>query len=395
MKRVVKSVLTNKAIKLLLIWTAVWVFALYGLGYIATKAFIFEPTYPYYEGMLAPLGPAWLARWGGFDGVHYLTIARQGYFGTGLIQAFFPVYPLLVRFADILNNALLTGVIISALFTFLSVVMLVKLAALDQKGSTLFPKFLIGLTLAMLSFPTAFFFLGMYTESLFLFLALLSFYFARKRKWMLAGLSAGIASGTRIVGVALFPALIVQAYLDHKKEKKVGLPWRNWFVSLLSVVGLAIFMAYLQRVFHDPVYFLHVQKEFGGGRQESLVLLPQVIYRYIKILLTVHPNSWSYFAYAQELFLTLEIGALLTIATIRHKLLNSSYLVFSWFAFLIPPLTGTFQSMPRYVLVIFPIYLLYAQLFVNKQRWATLIFLLHAILLVVNVLLFFQGKWVA
>ncbi|HZZ98490.1 MAG TPA: hypothetical protein VFG51_01025, partial [Candidatus Saccharimonadia bacterium] len=70
-------------------------------------------------------------------------------------------------------------------------------------------------------------------------------------------------------------------------------------------------------------------------------------------------------------------------------------LAYSWLAYLIPPLTGTFLSMPRYVLVIFPLYIVYARWFVRKPVPMAIVFLLHAILLVINVVLFFEGKWVA
>src|SRR6185369_14682623 len=176
----------------------------------------------------------------------------------------------------------------------------------DQKDSTLSRKTLVGILLAVFTFPTAFFFLGFYTESLFLFLVLLTFSLSKKQRWLLAGIVAGVASGTRIVVICLFPALILQAYLQHKKSGVVEFPWKAWAFSLLSFGGLVAYMIYLNHTYHDPLYFLHVQRAFGGGRQENLVIFPQVLYRYIKIIFTVSPTTWAYYALRQECCCTLQ-----------------------------------------------------------------------------------------
>lgn len=367
---------------------------MYLLGVFAIRYFPFNPTYPYYS-TLTPFAPDWLARWAGFDGVHYVSIIQNGYFGWGLIQAFFPVYPLLVRALNVIHNPVITGLITTIVFLFLFMVLFAKKAVEDQPDSKTSQRMLTGLLLSVFTFPTAFFLLGFYTESLFLFLVLSTFYFSEKKQWLWAGIFAGIASGTRIVGICLFPALVLQAYYQHKKSGAAGFPWKQWGCSLLSFVGLISYMIYLNHTYHDPLYFLHVQHAFGGGRQENLIIFPQVLYRYLKIILTVSPTTWAYYASVQELLMTIEVGLFLAWATLKSRVLERPALLFSWLAYFIPPLTGTFSSMPRYVLVLFPIHLLFAKLYVKYPRRMGLLFLLHGILLVVNVLLFFQGKWVA
>src|SRR5690606_33849224 len=129
------------------------------------------------------------------------------------------------------------------------------------------------------------FFLGaLYTEALFLLLVLGSFWAARTQQWLLAGILAGIASGTRIVGVALFPALLLELWYQNRPNQ----PDLKLFFSQnlrhiarisLSLAGLAFYMVYLWQTFGDPLFFFHVQSEFGAGRQESLVLFPQVLWR--------------------------------------------------------------------------------------------------------------------
>ena len=61
-------------------------------------------------------------------------------------------------------------------------------------------------------FPTAFFFLAPYTESLFLFLSILAFRAARWDRWGHVAVTGALAALTRSVGILLIPALLVEAF---------------------------------------------------------------------------------------------------------------------------------------------------------------------------------------
>jgi hypothetical protein len=60
-------------------------------------------------------------------------------------------------------------------------------------------------------FPTAFFFLAPYTESLFLLLSILAFREARHDRWGRVAVVGALAALTRSVGILLIPALLVEA----------------------------------------------------------------------------------------------------------------------------------------------------------------------------------------
>ena len=154
-------------------------------------------------------------------------------------------------------------------------------------------------------------------------------------------------------------------------------------------------MVYLNKAFQDPLFFLHVQEEFGAGRSDRFVLLPQVMYRYLKIFLTQHEWTWSYYAYAQELFVTSVVFCLLLYLTFKQWKKHIPELVFSWGVFIIPTLTGTLQSMPRYVLVVFPLFIVWNRLGRDKPWLYWVLCGVSAMFLLLNVVLFLQGKWVA
>src|SRR3990167_11451176 len=67
--------------------------------------------FPYGEILKGYNIPQFLSSLANFDGVHYLLIARQGY--VQYEQAFFPLYPLFIRFLSplFLNNHLITALL--------------------------------------------------------------------------------------------------------------------------------------------------------------------------------------------------------------------------------------------------------------------------------------------
>jgi hypothetical protein len=382
-----KASMNWKLLKKIALLLTGWRVVLFMIGAFAPSVLSFQPSYPYFSSLLLPLGPDWLVKWAGFDGVHYLTIVQKGYLGTGLIQAFFPMYPLLVHVLSRVMNPIVAGLFLSHLACIGAMYVWTQIVALHNKQIVWWQA-----CLPFLLFPTALFFGAFYTESLFLFFVLSSYFFMKKEKVFFAAVGAALASATRVVGVTLVPMMLLYLLLSKKKNK---IPWLNLGIALLGVCGLAAYMIYLQLMFHDPLYFLHVQAEFGGGRQENLILLPQVLFRYLKIFITPHTWTWSYYAYAQELILTLIFLATLTWLTVKQWKTHLAELLYSWSVVLIPPLTGTLQSMPRYVIAAFPIFLVWTNLRLKHPKMFWCLCAVSTALLVLNIFLFIQGYWVA
>lgn len=299
-----------------------------------------------------------------FDGEHYLSIARYGY--KSLQYFFFPVFPLLIRYSSIpfgnhLSIFQLSGLVISTLFSLLALLYLTKLVKLDFKKTNL-NVFL----LTYLLFPTSFYLTAVYTESLFLFLVIFSFYQARKKSWLAAGLAAAVASATRVVGVSLVAALVVEYILQNNLHKNINL---NKYLGLLllsflMIGGLLVYLLFLYQKTGDALIFLHEVEIFGDQRSSELILLPQVFYRYIfKIL----PNLNSYWPVIFTTFLELASAILfLGLIVLGYFKLRLSYWIYLTLGYLIPTLSGSFSSLPRYVLVLFPGFVLLTQ-FLQKQ----------------------------
>lgn len=323
--------------------------------------------------------------WANFDGVHYLHIAERGY--RQFEQAFFPFYPYFVRFwAGFFKNYLFSALFVSHLSFLAALYLFFCLIRLDFKEKVA-KRSLVYLLL----FPASFYFGSVYTESLFLALVLGAFYAARKKKWAVAGILGAVASATRLVGVFLFPALIVEWWQAEGKNQKKR--WQNLFPLFLITGGLLAYMWYLKRTVGDPFYFIHVQPLFGAQRTGGkIILLYQVFWRYLRMLVTVEKATPTYFTVILEAF----TGAAFLLLTIFVGLRRwYGYFTFMVLAYLTPTLTGTLSSMPRYVLVLFPGFLLLS-LWAEKYRWLRILYpLVVVIFLIVSLLFFTRGYWVA
>ena len=332
------------------------------------------------------MGPISLAN---FDGIHYLLIAERGY---GLHQeAFFPLFPFLISLlAHVLGeNYLIASILVVYLSLTISLFLFWRLVSVD------FQKKISRWSIAfLLLFPTAFFLGSIYTESFFLLLVFGSFYAARRGNWWLAGLLGGLASATRMVGIFLLPALLLEFYLQRYQGKKLEVRWidiKKVAGVFLVPTGLASFIVYLQNTVGDPLAFVHAQTAFGANRSgNEIILLPQVIYRYIKILITVPLTNYDYWIALLEIMSFLAAFFILILNIQRIRL---SYFVFSILSILTPTFTGTLSSMPRYILAAFPIFMVLS--LIRSNRTKILLLGISSIFLILFTLLFAKGYFVA
>src|SRR3989344_1399090 len=334
---------------------------------------VFGERFPYSGLLIESNLPHWLWTLGNFDGVHYLRIAQDG-FAYQYTQTFFPFYPLLIKFFSIFTfgNLIISALIISNTAFLLALVIFYKLLAKIYSEKVAFWSCIF-----LLSFPTSFYFGSVYTESLFFLLVILAFYLYEKGNILGASIVGAASSATRLIGVFLAPSLI--------RNFKT----RNLIPLIIVPLGLLIYMVYLKITFNNPFYFLTAQSIFGQERSTTqIILLPQVFWRYVKILATT--SGLPLFNAVLELSSTIFTIILLILAS---KKVKKEWLIFSWLAIITPTLTGTLASMPRYILVAFPIYIVLAH--IKSTLIKTTIVILSLLILSVCVILFTRGYWVA
>lgn len=290
-----------------------------------------------------------------FDGEHYLAIAKEGY--RPLRHFFFPVYPLFIRYfsfwATDLAGYLISGIFISHISLFLAVWGLHKLLKLDGHN----PLFVLTI---LLIFPTSFYFAAVYTESLFLLFVVWSFYFARKNKFLIASLLASAAAATRVIGVALIVSIAVEWLVQYKHSFNIKRAVSLFGYLLVMALGLLVYLWYLYSETGDPLVFIHKVEIYGNQRSASFVMLPQVFYRY---LFKIIPALSFYWPVIFTTFLELFTAVLFLILVVfGYFKLRLSYWIYLFLGFLVPTLSGSFSSLPRYVLVLFPGFILMANI---------------------------------
>jgi len=366
-----------------------WRLITFIIALLAVPVITLRPDFTMVDNQLNP----WhiLNMWTNFDGLHYLGLAEYWYGvfpHTDKNYAFFPVYPALIRATTMItHNSLISGLLVSNVAFGFALFFIFKLLRLD------FSKRISSLTiLLMLFFPTSFFFGSYYTESIFLLISVLVFYSARQGKFLLAALFALIASATRITGIFLWPALMIEFYLYYGKEvKKLFNPEVVWLS--LPPLGLLAYMRYQFQKTGDALYFISSQPSFGASRTvDKIILIHQVLFRYTKMLIFVDHTSPLFFAVLLE-FIT-GIGFLCLIIYGLNKL-RVSYLVYVALSFFLPTFTGTFLSMPRFVLVLFPLFALLAVILEKvPQSVRKIYFIFSSVFAILAIALFTRGYFI-
>lgn len=157
--------------------------------------------------------------WARWDSEWFLRIAHDGYSWPSSTPAFFPLYPLLVAgLGEVLaGHTLLAGLAVSLAAGAASFALLYRLTR-ERLGEDVARRTMLFLAVA----PTSLFFGAVYSESLFLLLAVGTFLAAERGRFWQAGTVAGLALLTRSAGVALLPALVLLAWRTPDRRRALA-----------------------------------------------------------------------------------------------------------------------------------------------------------------------------
>lgn len=286
--------------------------------------------------------------WGRWDAVHYLDVAMQGYQGTDM--AFFPLFPALIRFVGaIVGNHVVAGLIIANVSFFFGLLYLYKLLE-HEYDRTVARRAIFYVSI----FPSAVFFSAIYTESLFFMLTVASFYYMRAHRWWIAGAFGFFAAMTRVEGVLLAVPFLIEWFDEYRGDGVSS--WKavkELIAGALIPLGLAVYMAYLWVLRGDPLYFSHVQIHWNRHFAPPWV---SVIGAFSKIAhatqsLTIANQT------LELVFTALMVGVLIA----GWRSLRPSYIAYMALSVLIPMSTSSLMSMPRFALVLFPMFAILAR----------------------------------
>ena len=325
-----------------------------------------DPLLRPYQGV-EPIMGGWaelaLGVWQRFDTLWYLKIATHGYSLEDGSTVYFPLYPLLIRAGGkiLLGNHLLAALVISNLAYIGLLFYLYRLTTL-LLGEETARRTVVYLAI----FPTAFFFLVGYTESLFLLFTLAAFWYAHRKRWWLAGVLGFLASLTRLQGLVLILPLLY-FYLERERQVRPAL-----LAFLLIPLGSASFTLYQNSLGASlfDVYQSHLHAQF---------VLPwdNIIATVQKIL-----SPEGAFINVVNLIVTLVFLTMTVISFREMPLAYSLYMALTIFVLLLRRTTAQpLVSMSRYVLTLFPAFIIWGRW--GRNPWVNRLIIYPSIALLI------------
>jgi hypothetical protein len=310
---------------------------------ISVRVFLFAPVpdhgfpdYRFFEG------------WTRWDSDWYLHIAQRGYFydgpGKQSAVAYFPGYPAAMRAVSwVVRDALVAGVLVTYAAGLAAAGLFWRWCR-DVLGA---PAARVALAL-LLVHPFAYFLMGaVYSDALFLAAALAAFVALERDHPWLAGLAGAVATATRPVGVAVA-------------------------LALLSVGGLAAYLAFQWWRFDDPLAFTRVYTAVGWSHQVDL----ETILKYRFFWLLRHGGLWD----APNMVLALQgvlTVVMLALVPVVVRRLGWAYGLYALIVIMMPASgSDEFLGMGRYTLAAFPCFAAGGALLALRPRlaavWLTL-----------------------
>lgn len=326
---------------------------------------------------------SWLAVWQRWDALSFLDLARNGYpHGVGereYLIVWLPVFPMAIRITHLFIPSwpaaavVLSNVCCAAALSYLFLLARMEYSTSLARRAVLFCAI----------FPTAYFLHIAYSEAIFLLLSVAAFYHARRGDWWVCGAFGMLATGARVPGVAILPPLALE-YLQQRNFR-----WRaiRWGVASLALVPLGV-VAYFWITFRyigDPLHFLVAERQAWSAFLRWP--LPSVAGNWYGIRhAAADERLLQYGGPLAAFFLT---TAALVAAPFCLRPCYALYVALSW----VMIFCNNFPlSSPRYVLSVFPIFILIAR--VSRSQWLRdAIGFLSALFYAIFAMHFARGGW--
>ena len=324
--------------------------------------------------------------WGyGWDGWHYLSIATVGYdFPT---QAFFPLYPLLLRVLDIFLpltlayriNAVLVLPLLFLLYRFTEMMGIAQ----EQRLTAV---------IGVLFFPTSFFLQASYAETLFMLLSAGSLLYLLKDRYGYAAVFAAFASATRPQGLALAPIIALSYLLRHRAQVRDLWVWmRAGVLGVVGSLGTLLYFLFLQVRFGSYTVFFDAQREWLRG---TGTIIENVIGTIGEMVRMADYYIGDFPLIRRPTFDLFFLLTFILLAILLYKKMRWELYVFSLVQLLLPFLSGGIISMPRFMLSAFPFLLLGAARYLRTPTSLSSYIVLATVFQTVFIIMFVNNAFV-
>ncbi len=276
-----------------------------------------------------------LGVWERFDTLWYIHIGAHGYDRPEAV-VFFPLYPSVIKIVSLLISPIAAALLISTIAAFFLFWGLQELLLADG------PPNLVKQSVFLCAvWPASFIFFAGYPESLLLALIVWSLCLARRDCWLAAAALGLAAALTKAVGVVVIVPLLIVAL--RQKEIKA-------LLVFLVPLGLAGFAGYLHWTGHGALASAYAQYWHTSMAAPWTTLWASVS----SLLHTPNPIL--------ALNLMFLVGVFVLAMRSRLRIEYLLYAAGAIIIFLCKETTPPLQSMMRYLLIIFPAYVGFADL---------------------------------
>lgn len=259
------------------------------------------------------------------------------------IWAFFPLYPLIItalcKLLSIRDGMILLGSIVSSLLFLAAEYVSYKYIMLTRRSLTEAYHFIGFMSFGVYSF----YFSILYTESLFLLLLFLCFYFMEKQSYLKMGICGALLSATRNAGVMFVFVILANCIVNYLRSPNRKGPKdfilchlkneRLVLGTFLVPAGLFSYMAFLHCSLGDGFAFLHIQKTWGREYDSVLMMILRSVWHIIP------KNYLSVWAF---LFFVLILACVIVNRRIPEMVFPAIVLLMG--------ISSTLQSIPRFMI---------------------------------------------
>ncbi len=325
-----------------------------------------------------------------FDSGWYLAIIEWGYGkpppdGKPSNHAFFPLYP---TAAKVLRDTFAidgfhAGLLVTYLCLFLAIALfhreaVERLGERDASSSVVF----------FLLFPTAFFLAAVYAESMFLLFALLAFRDARAGaagKALLWGFLLGL---TRASALAAAPALFLAALERPAPDGR-----RRWgralAIGLVPVATVFLWIFGIGWIYGEPGLFFRSMQGWHRGTSSLSGIAAWLLSMKVRFV----DMDWK-----RDPTLALDYGVALLFSLVGvFQLVRKKWADAAWTggAVALPMTTGLSGGMPRFLIVVYPVYFALAEGSRGRPRLRIAWWVVSGLLLLAAAARFVNWHWVA
>ncbi len=297
-------------------------------------------------------GPPTLAtHFATWDGAHYLFLSEEGYQRGSASCAFYPLWPYLIRACSWLTfgNHFIAGILLANVLSLAAVLVFHYFVERHHGRSTA-----NGSAALLLAYPGAIFFSFIYTESLFLLLVVLFFLCLFQERYVWVAVMGFLLPLTKAVGVFCIFPLLLQLWL--KRER-----WRAYLAYYGPLLGYAAYFGFM--------YYATGNAFEGFEAQRSYPNSPSIrnmfnVAGFANAFVNIHTLDGMLDSALDRGFFVLFLALLPAVWKVNR----------TWFWYtlptgLIPALTSYFMSYRRYIIILFPVFIVLAQLLAKGPRW--------------------------